>query len=76
MRCRGITGKKTLLNLRTGNTTLSQPGRLSGGAKPLERQIPVMISTEHEIAIAIRIAIKNRSGKIADRFSYQDRSAN
>jgi hypothetical protein len=23
--------------LRTGNTSLSQPGRLSGGAKPLER---------------------------------------
>jgi hypothetical protein len=33
--------EKNSLILGSGNTTLSQPGRLSGGVKPLERQIPV-----------------------------------
>jgi len=32
-----------------------------------------MFSTEHETAIAIRIAIENRSGKIRNRFSFRNR---
>jgi hypothetical protein len=44
--------------LCTGNTELSQLGRLSGGAEPLERQVTKMISTEQKILIAITILIK------------------
>ena len=34
-----LIGEKFPAVLYTGNTTLSQPGRPSGGAEPLERQV-------------------------------------
>jgi hypothetical protein len=42
-----LPGQKFATFLYPGNTALSQPGRLIGGAKPLERQVISIISKEH-----------------------------